>query len=200
VTATLAGLAATGSAVRYHAVDIRDAEAIGAVVADVYARHGRLDGVIHGAGVSDDRLMRDKAPDAFARVFETKVAGARNLADALRPGVRFFVLFGSVSGVFGNKGQADYSAANDALDTMAAVWRHRLQTRVVAVDWGPWSASAGGMVTPALEAEYRRRGIATIDPAAGVAALLSELAGTHDDRCQVLYTSSLGFAETGPGA
>ena len=55
-------------------------------------------------------------------------------------------------------------------------------------------------MTPALEAEYRRRGIATIDPAAGVAALLSELAGTHDDRCQVLYTSSLGFAETGPGA
>ncbi len=139
---------------------------------------------MHGAGILDDKLLRDKTPESFARVYATKVDGARALADALRPDVGFLVLFGSVSGVFGNRGQADYSAANDALDTLARAWAHRFTGRVVSVDWGPWS---GGMVTPELEREYARRGIGAIDHDAGVACLLTELAVGSRDTAQVVY-------------
>lgn len=189
VRATLDGLAGVAASVRVHAADVRDPEAVRAVLADVYARHGRLDGVVHGAGMLDDRLLAEKSADAFTRVFTTKVTGARALADGIResgvPRPRFFVLFGSVAGVFGNRGQADYAAANDALDTLAHRWGHAgdggpVADRVVAIDWGPWAAAGGGMVTPELERHYQRIGMPLIDPEAGVAALLAELAAGRE--------------------
>jgi NAD(P)-dependent dehydrogenase (short-subunit alcohol dehydrogenase family) len=175
---TLAALRGTAASVRYQAVDVRDASAVRAFAQDLYARHGRLDGVIHGAGVLEDRLIRDKEPDSFARVYRTKVDGACALAAAVRPDLGFFVVFGSVSGIYGDRGRADHSAAGDACDTMARVWRTRLHGRVLVADWGPWAG--GGMASPDLAREYDRRGIALLDPEDGVAALLRELASGED--------------------
>jgi NAD(P)-dependent dehydrogenase (short-subunit alcohol dehydrogenase family) len=169
--------------VRYHQADVRDASAVRAVVQDIYVRHGRLDGVVHGAGLLEDRLVKDKDAESFARVYRTKVDGAAALAAAVRPDVGFFVVFGSVVGVYGNRGQADYAAANDACDTLARVWRTRLHGRVLVADWGPWAG--GGMVSPELAREYARRGITLIDPDAGVAALLREIAA--GDEPQVVF-------------
>lgn len=189
VRATLAALDELGCPATYHQADVRDADAVAAVVADVRARHGRLDGIVHGAGVLEDRFLADKDPASFDRVVGTKVDGARSLVDALGDDVRFLVLFASISGVFGNRGQIDYAAANSALDALA----HRLAaagrraggaTRVVAVDWGPWAG--GGMVSPELEREYERRGVGLVDPGEGVSALLRELAPGVDDPQVVL--------------
>ncbi|MFE9633621.1 SDR family NAD(P)-dependent oxidoreductase [Streptomyces sp. NPDC006463] len=180
VRATLAALATAAASVRYHCADVTDARAVQAVVADVRARHGRLDGIVHGAGVLRDGLLRDKQPADFAEVFTTKVDGARHLAAAAAehgtaPAPRFLALFGSVAGVYGNRGQCDYAAANDALDVLAHTWAESFPGRVLAVDWGPWAAEAGGMVTPELERAYARRGIPLIGPGAGTAAFLAEL-------------------------
>jgi NADP-dependent 3-hydroxy acid dehydrogenase YdfG len=183
VRATLEALRAASASVRYHAVDVRDGAAVGVLMDDIYARYGRLDGVIHGAGVLEDRLVPDKTAESFARVYETKVDGARALIAGLRGDVRFVVLFGSVSGVFGNRGQVDYSAANDALDTLAHASSRR-SGRVIAVDWGPWAG--GGMVSPELEREYARRGVTLIDPGEGVACLLAEIAA-ESGPAQVVY-------------
>ena len=180
---TLALLQGSAASVRYHVADVRDASAVRSIVQDVYARHGRLDGVVHGAGLLEDRLVRDKAPESFTRVYRTKVDGACALAAAVRPDVGFFVVFGSVSGVYGNRGQADYAAANDACDTLARVWRTRLQGRVLVADWGPWAG--GGMVSPELAREYAGRGVALLEPGAAVAALLREIAAGED--VQVIF-------------
>jgi NAD(P)-dependent dehydrogenase (short-subunit alcohol dehydrogenase family) len=196
VRRTLERLRATAASVRYHAADVRDEAAVGAVLADVYARYGRIDGVIHGAGVVEDRLIAEKTPDSFTRVYRTKVDGARSLAAGLRGDLKFLVLFGSVSGVFGNRGQADYAAANDALDTLARHWSQRGHgpaaggacagrvPRVVSVDWGPWAG--GGMVSAELERQYAQRGVPLIDPADGVACLLAEIADPAGP-AQVVY-------------
>ncbi|MGP3689527.1 SDR family NAD(P)-dependent oxidoreductase [Streptomyces sp. IBSNAI002] len=181
VRATLSALAAAAASVRYHCADVTDEAAVRAVVADVRARHGRLDGIVHGAGVLRDGLLRDKQPADFTEVFTTKVAGARHLAAAAAehgtgPAPRFLALFGSVAGVYGNRGQCDYGAANDALDGLARTWAESFPGRVLSVDWGPWAADAGGMVTPELERAYARRGIPLIAPEAGTAAFLDELA------------------------
>ncbi|MEU9125990.1 SDR family NAD(P)-dependent oxidoreductase [Streptomyces sp. NPDC048506] len=172
---TLAALEPHAASVRYHAADVTDEAAVRAVAQDVRARHGRLDGIVHGAGTLEDRLLRDKDPASFARVFTTKVDGARHLYAVAGEDTGFLVLFGSVSGVFGNRGQADYAAANDALDTLARTWSARTGRRVLAVDWGPWAAAGGGMVTPELERAYARRGVPLLDPDAAVGALLDEL-------------------------
>lgn len=185
IRAGLAELAQSAASARYHVVDVRDRDAVAAVVDDIYARHGRLDGVIHGAGVLEDKRMSDKGVESFERVFGTKVDGARHLVASLRGDLGFLVLFGSVAGVFGNRGQADYSAANDALDTLARTWSGRFDGRVVAVDWGPWAGA--GMVSPELEREYARRGVGLIGVDDGVACLLRELAFGPRDLSQVVY-------------
>jgi NAD(P)-dependent dehydrogenase (short-subunit alcohol dehydrogenase family) len=180
---TLAALCGSAASVRYHSADVRDASAVRSVVQGIYDRHGRLDGVIHGAGIVDDRLVAEKDARSFSRVFRTKVDGAEALAAAVRPELAFFVVFGSVSGVYGNRGQADYAAANDACDTLARVWRTRLRGRVLAADWGPWAG--GGMVTPELAREYARRGVTLLDPDAAVQALLREIASGEE--VQVIF-------------
>jgi NAD(P)-dependent dehydrogenase (short-subunit alcohol dehydrogenase family) len=170
--ASIALLERFGATVEYVSLDVRSPE-FGALLDDVHARHGRLDGVIHGAGVLDDHFMRDKGLDGFDRVFGTKVDGARAIVDRLHLGLRFVVLFGSISGVVGNRGQTDYAAANDALDTLARHHDGHHGCRVLSIDWGPWAG--GGMVSPELEREYARRGIGLVDPDDGVMALLHEI-------------------------
>jgi NAD(P)-dependent dehydrogenase (short-subunit alcohol dehydrogenase family) len=173
--ATLSDLASLGVEARYHEVDVRDRTALAAVVDDVLRRNGRLDLVVHGAGVLDDRLLRDKSQQGFEAVFATKVDAARTLLDATPPETSL-VFFGSVSGVFGNRGQVDYAAANEALDELARVADLVRAGRVLSIDWGPWASH--GMVSPELEREYARRGIGLIEPGEGIQAMLDELAGT----------------------
>jgi NAD(P)-dependent dehydrogenase (short-subunit alcohol dehydrogenase family)/acyl carrier protein len=180
--ATLTALAEAGAAVTYHQVDVRDVDALRGVVASIYDRYGRLDGVVHGAGMLDDHFIVDKPPEAFERVFATKVVGARTLLGAIRHAVAkdgrerpaFVVFFGSTAGVCGNRGQADYAAANDALDTMAAANRD-IADGVLAVDWGPWS-SDHGMVSEALAAMFEEAGMGLIQIDDGTAVLLDEIA------------------------
>jgi NAD(P)-dependent dehydrogenase (short-subunit alcohol dehydrogenase family) len=173
--ATVWALEGLGAEVRYHQADARDAEALAGIVRDVEKRLGRLDLVVHGAGVLDDRLVRDKSLEGFDRVFATKVDAARTLLD-VTPAETTLVFFGSVSGVFGNRGQVDYAAANDALDELAETAAHARSGRVLSIDWGPWAGT--GMVSPELEREYARRGIGLIGADEGTQALLDELART----------------------
>ena len=183
IRATLAALGDRGT---YHAVDVRTPR-FGALIDELYARHGRIDGVIHGAGVLEDKLMRHKTPESFERVFATKIVGARTLVDKLRDDVKHVVMFSSISGTFGNRGQADYAAAGDALDKLAWALQRKISGRVISIDWGPWAGA--GMVSPDLEREYARRGIGLIDPQRGIEALFAELGAARGD-AQVILTAA----------
>ncbi|MFJ3307788.1 SDR family oxidoreductase [Streptomyces sp. NPDC086549] len=195
ITTTLAELTALGSRVRYHAVDFREEDTALQTVKEIHAEHGRLDGAVFAAGVIEDRLIAEKTPDSFQRVYGTKTAGAATLLTALEElpsGPGFTVLFGSISAVLGNRGQADYAAANDALETLGTAWSARTGNRALTVHWGPWAPTGGhtGMVSAELGREYARRGIRLIDPDEGTAALLRELAWGDDSARAVVYTAS----------
>ncbi|MGW7615776.1 SDR family NAD(P)-dependent oxidoreductase [Streptomyces antimycoticus] len=195
VAATIEELTALGGRVRYRSVDFRDAEAVLQAVKQIHADHGRLDGVVYGAGVIEDRLIAEKSAESFQRVYGTKVEGARTLLDALAElpePPAFAVLFGSIAAALGNRGQVDYAAANDTLETLGARWRDRTGRRALTVHWGPWAPTGahGGMVTPELGREYARRGISLIDPEEGTLALLRELAWGEESTGSVVYTAS----------
>ncbi len=196
IARTLDEIAAAGGSAAYRSLDVRDGAAVRQVVKDLHTRYGRIDGVVHAAGVIDDKLMADKDEHSFRTVYGTKVDGARALLDALehfgvRPG--FVTFFGSIAAVLGNRGQTDYAAANDALETLGTRWAERTGCRALTVHWGPWAPSGdhAGMVSPELAREYERREVALIDPDEGTAALLRELAYGPTDVRSVLYTASL---------
>jgi NAD(P)-dependent dehydrogenase (short-subunit alcohol dehydrogenase family) len=187
IRTTLGAIRAAGSEVAYHSADVRDPD-FARLIDDIYVRHGRIDGVIHGAGVLEDKLIRTKTSDSFERVFATKMAGAATLAMKLRRDVRFVVLFSSLSGVLGNRGQVDYAAANDALDKLAWSLNQRVAGRVVSIAWGPWTGA--GMVSPELEREYVRRGIGLIDAERGIDCLLRELGDGRAADAQVIVVAA----------
>lgn len=178
-----------GAKVEYHALDVRDAAAVTALVEDIYRRFGRLDGVVHGAGVIEDKKIRDKSPDSFINVFSTKVNGATALARALRPdSLKFLVFFSSVSGRFGNAGQTDYSAANETLNKLASWLQARWPARVVSINWGPWD---GGMVTDELRRLYATVGFKMIPLDEGVEAFHREVRRENRVSAEVVVSCSV---------
>ena len=195
VAVTLAELRELGSEVRYHMMDVRDGAAAHRLLKEIYGRTGRIDGVVYAAGVTEDRLLADKDPDSFARVYRTKSGGAAAMFEALDELAcvpRFVVLFGSIAAVYGNRGQSDYAAANDTLQSIGARWGRQAGRRCLTVHWGPWAPMGrhGGMVSPELGNEYARRGIDLIDPLAGATSLWRELAWGDPATDSVVYTAT----------
>ncbi|MES2939421.1 MAG: SDR family NAD(P)-dependent oxidoreductase [Pseudomonadota bacterium] len=194
-SARLDALRALGADVRHHALDVGDASAVRALVDGIVREHGRLDGVLHTAGVLADGLIAGKTEEQLRSVLAPKVAGTLNL-DAATATLHLdcFLLFSSVAGVLGNMGQGDYAAANAFLDAFAH-HRNRLaaqgqrQGRTLAVDWPLWAK--GGMratsgnplkTAAAMQALYRVWGDASLSQALvlapGADAIRARLLGT----------------------
>jgi NADP-dependent 3-hydroxy acid dehydrogenase YdfG len=181
VRESIAQLADAGADIRYFAIDINAAAAVAAAVERTRNEFGRIDGVIHAAGIIADRRIADKTEAQFARVFSTKVEGLANLlAATAEDPLRLLVMFGSLAGRYGNLGQADYALANA---TLAAVARAEAARRgagclVKSIAWGPWD---GGMLDASLNSSFARHDVAAAEQAAGAAAFLAELAQPAGD-------------------
>ncbi|MFP5379018.1 MAG: SDR family NAD(P)-dependent oxidoreductase, partial [Vicinamibacteria bacterium] len=83
--ATMEALAALGATAEFVRADVADDAAFGAAIDEVYARHGRIDAVLHGAGVIADQRFELKPVASLDHVFATKVGSAETLARHLRP-------------------------------------------------------------------------------------------------------------------
>jgi NAD(P)-dependent dehydrogenase (short-subunit alcohol dehydrogenase family)/acyl carrier protein len=172
--AARAAMEAAGSRVFYYSADTRDGASTEDLFRRLYETHGRIDGLVYGAGIIEDKLIEDKTPESFDRVFDTKALALFHLARSLRPeALKFLVIFSSVAGWAGNRGQVDYVAANEVLNRMAQHLSARWQRRVVAVDWGPWEKA--GMVTAQTRRQFIERGVALVPPDAGRRYLVDEI-------------------------
>ncbi|OEU78371.1 MAG: hypothetical protein BA865_04125, partial [Desulfobacterales bacterium S5133MH4] len=170
----LEAMRSLGARVVYFQVDVRNEQAFAGFIDEIYDSYGRIDGVIHGAGVIEDKLIKDKTPDSFDRVFDTKVDSGFILSYKLRPdSLKFLVFFASVAGRFGNQGQGDYAAANEVLNKLAILLDNRWQGRVVAINWGPWAKA--GMVSAELLKQFAKRGVELVPPAVGPKKLDQEI-------------------------
>jgi NAD(P)-dependent dehydrogenase (short-subunit alcohol dehydrogenase family)/acyl carrier protein len=174
ISRNLERIAAAGAEVTYHAIDVRNRDAVHELLADVRTRSGPIRGLIHGAGVLADRKIEDLTDTQFDSVFDTKVGGLLSLVDAIDPTeLRFLTLFSSSTARYGRVGQAAYAAANECLNKWAQKLSRRFShCRVVAINWGPWD---GGMVTASLKRMFQREGLRLIVPADGVRLLLDEI-------------------------
>jgi NAD(P)-dependent dehydrogenase (short-subunit alcohol dehydrogenase family) len=185
IRANLAALRETGAQVAYFQVDVRDPVGFGNLLEQIYSRYGRLDGVIHGAGIIEDKLLQDKSSDSFDRVFGTKTESAFILSKKLQPEtLKFLALFSSVAGRFGNRGQVDYTAANEVYNKLAVYLDRQWPGRVLTINWGPWQGT--GMVAAAVQQQFAARGVPLIEPGAGARAFDLELHQGHKGEVEVL--------------
>ncbi len=139
VRAVLA-LEAQGARVELIVADVAEAAELDRAVKSVIAAHGRLDGVIHAAGVGQSKLLADLSlADAHA-VWAPKLDGAKALAAAVQGlPLDFFVLCSSLSAQLGELGQGAYAAANAALDAFAAEHQARTGIFTTAIGWDAWA-------------------------------------------------------------
>ena len=174
IRTTLDSLTKAGSRVEYHAVDVRDERAFGGLIDDLYARYGRIDAVVHGAGIIEDKLIRDKAPESFDNVVHTKADSSWILAYKLRPSsLKCLLLMSSVTAAFGNRGQADYGAANGVMNGFARQLAKAWPASVVAVNWGPWDQP--NMVSEHIRRQFVSGGIQIIPLEPGAEAAVREI-------------------------
>jgi len=184
IIATMEAIESQGSQVSYYTVDVRDEGKFTKLLQTIYAEYGRIDGVIHGAGILEDKLFQNKTSDSFERVFSTKVTPLRVLAEHLDNDTQFIIFFSSIASVYGNRGQTDYAAANSVLDHYAEVLGEKMKGRVMAINWGPWKGA--GMVSPALEKEYERRGISLIPLESGKETFTNEIKYGNEGRVLIM--------------
>ncbi len=81
----LSGFRGQGARVVYHSADVRNEVAMEKIIRSVYREHGRIDAVLHGAGIIEDKLLLDKTADSFDRVFDTKADSTYLLSRYLEP-------------------------------------------------------------------------------------------------------------------
>ncbi|HWN33776.1 MAG TPA: SDR family NAD(P)-dependent oxidoreductase, partial [Pseudonocardia sp.] len=177
-TAELAAeLAGLGTGVRLIAADVADHDQLAAVLAAVPAE-SPLRAVVHAAGVLDDGVLHAQTPARIEAVLRPKADGAWNLHRLTRHlDLDRFVLFSSVSGLWGNAGQAGYAAANTFLDALAAA-RRRAGLPATSLAWGPWQVGgtsteegAGGMASALTEADWQRMARQGLAPHTGADGL-----------------------------
>lgn len=104
--------------------DLRDADAIADAVEHLVARHGRLDVVVHAAGVTRDGVLWKLSREDWDEVLAVNLTSAFHLLRATAPALRAarsgsVVLVSSINGERGKFGQSNYAASKAGLIGLA---------------------------------------------------------------------------------
>lgn len=98
------------------------ADPVGAtsIIEDAVQRFGRIDAVVNNAGILRDTIWHKMSHEDWRAVIDVHLNGAFNVSKAATPYFReqqsgSFIHFTSTSGLVGNIGQANYSAAKLAI-------------------------------------------------------------------------------------
>jgi len=130
-------------------------------------------GVVHAAGLVQDRTLLQLDTAALNQVLQPKVLGGWLLHRLLENApIDFFVLFSSVSSLLAQPGQGNYAAANAFLDALAHYRRIQGQP-ALSINWGIW-AELGFATTPGgkrLAQHLARLGIGSLEPKQGLEVL-----------------------------
>ena len=188
----ISAVRAAGGTARYFSVNLADAGAVAKVIDQVRQRSGRIDVLLHAAGVERSHSLPDKDPREFDLVFDVKSDGFFNLLHAIgNMPLRATVAFSSIAGRFGNVGQTDYSAANDLLCKITSNFRTtRPATRGIAIDWTAWGGI--GMATRgSIPKIMELAGIDMLAPEAGIPLIRRELTAGAT-RCEIVIGQRLG--------
>ncbi|QSQ14524.1 SDR family NAD(P)-dependent oxidoreductase [Myxococcus landrumensis] len=186
--AELRHLRELGGDARYLQADVADVAAMRAVIQEAEATFGRLNGVVHAAGVIDPASFLEKDGASFSSGLKPKVEGVLALDEATRGcSLDFFVLFSSVSAILGDFGGGDYAMGNRFLDGFARQRdarraRGERAGKTLSLNWPMWRQ--GGMhLAPEMESLYlRASGMSYLEDDSGLDALETAL---QLEECQV---------------
>jgi acyl transferase domain-containing protein len=137
-----------GANVEYITANIADFHKLRLVIEQIKTTYGRVDGVIHAAGVKGNQVsLQDATLDDFHDVYEAKVYGTvfldLLLCDQM---LDFFLLFSSVDAVLPEENLGPYTSANYFMDQYALKQR-QYGRNFISIQWGGWQLTGMGNLT-----------------------------------------------------
>lgn len=147
--AVKAACEAVGATVHLHQCDLAEAGAGAAVVERCLADFGRVDALVHNAGVTADGLVLQMSDEAWARVMAVNTTAAFEMARAAARAMLLqrhgrIVHLSSVSARRPNRGQANYAASKGAIEAF---------TRALAVELAPKGITVNAVAPGVIETE-----------------------------------------------
>ncbi|MEU3189029.1 type I polyketide synthase, partial [Streptomyces sp. NPDC006923] len=192
-----AALTARGADVRVMACDAAERDALAKALASIPVAHP-LTAVIHAAGVLDDGVIDALTPERLDTVLRPKADAAWHLHELTRDlDLAAFVLFSSAAGVIGTPGQANYAAANAAVDALAA-YRRSLGLPALSLAWGLWGQSSAmtAHLTDVDRRRLERSGIPPLSDEQGLALFDRALDEGLDDVVVAMRLSVRALRDT----
>ncbi|MBB1018210.1 SDR family oxidoreductase [Dietzia sp. DQ11-71] len=147
----------------FHSVDLRDADAVRAMIDGIVADHGRLDVVVNNAGGAPFALAAEASANFHAKIVALNLLSALTVAQeanrVMQPTGGAIINISSVSGHRPSPGTASYGAAKAGVDSL---------TQSLAVEWAPAvrinSVVVGPVKTELAEMHYGDSdGVAAVD-------------------------------------
>lgn len=150
--------------------DVKGANGIIQTALDTF---GRIDGVVNNAGILRDRFFHKMSPDEWDAVIKVHLYGTFNVSRAAAPhfkeqGSGAYVNMTSTSGLIGNRGQANYSAAKlgiAALSKSIALDMQKFNVRSNCIAPFAWSRMIGSIPTDTPEQQARVEKLKAMTPA-----------------------------------
>ncbi|MES2056373.1 MAG: SDR family NAD(P)-dependent oxidoreductase [Pseudomonadota bacterium] len=160
---TVADIQAAGGRAIANFASVADPAGAASIIADAVTHFGRIDVVVNNAGILRDAIWHKMSHEDWRAVIDVHLNGAFNVSKAATPYFReqqsgSFVHFTSTSGLIGNIGQANYSAAKlgiIGLSQSIALDMARVGVRSNCVAPFAWSRMTGSI--PAETPEQKRR-------------------------------------------
>ena len=178
-----------GSEVEYYHCDVMNAAMMKEVCTKIKAKNGRVDGLIHFAGLERSKLIYDKDPAEYYRIFDVKATSFGTfLANNIVRDDGFFAFASSIAGKFGNLGQSDYASANDYLAKTAFSLTNQ-GYRAVSIAMSAYK-NVGMGVRAGVETFLRSNGVDFVDPEDGMQIFLDEI--VYGQVPEIVLTGSLG--------
>ena len=157
-----------GIKIEVEQVDVGNESDIVEVIQRLKQNDMKIKGVIHAAGIIEDKMIKDQTWGSFENVFNTKVKGTIYLHHALKEeSLDFFVMMSSITSVVGNMGQANYAAANYFMNCFAE-YRRNLGMPAMSICWGPWEEAGMATSSSAILKNIGDKGIYGISKEIGI--------------------------------
>lgn len=169
---TVRQLEQSGVKVNVARTDVSDADSLADLLKNISNTMPPLRGVIHAAGIFDDRVLLRHDRERFARVMAPKVNGAWNLHLLTKETpLDFFVMFSSAAAFLGLMGLGNYTAANAFLDALAH-YRQSLGLPALSIDWAGWTRiGMAEVLGERRESQWLAKGLESLTPEQGLQAV-----------------------------
>ena len=133
----LLGLQKKADSVAVYNCDVSNAEEARDIFKRICKRYGKINGLIHAAGIAGGGFAARKEWDEYIDVLNPKLDGTDNILQfACANPMEFVWLFSSYSTVFPTAGQSDYIAANAYMDGI--VNEERYPSNIKVINWSGW--------------------------------------------------------------